>query len=83
MEHWIFFILFYPAEIATNQIEIGIARDLVETELEREKVETTIEIAMMANERETGGTMTARRWKAARETERGGRERATEEEGEG
>ena len=86
MECWIFFIIvFYPAEIATNQIEIGIARDLVETELEREKVETTIEIAMTVNETETGGTTTARRWKAVRETERGGRERATEvgEEGGG
>lgn len=70
---------FYSAEIATNQIEIGIARDLVEIELEREKV---IEIAMTVNERETGGTTTARRWKAVRETEteRGGRERATEGE---
>jgi hypothetical protein len=57
-------VIFYHAEIATK---IGIARDLVETE------ETTIEVAMTANERETGGTVMAKRWKAARETERGGR----------
>ena len=73
---------FYRAEIVTNRIEIGIVRDLVERE-ETEKVETTIEIEMTANERETGGTTTARRWKAVRETERGGRERATEEGGGG
>ena len=68
---------FYSAEIATNQIEIGIARDLVEIELEREKV---IEIAMTVNERETGGTTTARRWKAVREKEREREKRERERE---